>query len=46
MKDVKRNAQVRSVKAAKGFKVKTNVRAGLRGSYNSRDTYGSEYGTY
>lgn len=44
MKTAKRNQVVRS--SAKGLKVKTSLRAGLRGSYNSRDSYGASYGTY
>lgn len=35
-----KNAKPQTVK---GFKVKSNVKAG---AYNSRDTYGSSYGTY
>ena len=46
MKNAKRKEQLRSSKSSKGFKVQTSIRAGLRGSYNSRDSYGSEYGTY
>jgi len=44
MKISKRKEQVRKQKAAKGFKVQTNVRAGT--GFNSRDSYGSPYGVY
>jgi len=44
MKVSKRKEQVRKEKTAKGFKVQSSVRAGY--GYNSRDSYGSPYGTY
>lgn len=44
MKTVNRKEATRKVKAAKGLKVKTSLRAGT--GFTNRDTYGSEYGTY
>lgn len=44
MKSIKRKEQIRTNKSAKGFKLQSNVRAGV--GYNNRDTYGTPYGTF